>query len=367
MSDMRYFNLILRGKPMGSIHTTCPHNGQALWDELCDEYPESYGEHFALYEGEYDEEIEETYGDAYERGLIMYAKECSEEDAHPLRLDDEDIMRTLDDWQPCLTAYMRMPEGGYDIWQEGYATWGDAMRDAEEKWAMLPEGFKDAVRSGGHSAYFELRMGMNGPAVRDWSKDYIVAEVTMPRNSVGISRMRGNSDDDRKTICYTLIPYPGVGVECRTVGPKAVIDMAMDRYGLSYKSQSSIYSPPVRIDVKPYSRMCGRSCIMKGDAVESFDYDGFMPIQNIRYILRYLPSISYSNNWVRSGMTFIDDGELDRALEANKDWLAFMDVKVTRLKDTMRARPDVFEGTYLGSIWDWDTRTEVWPADKEGQ
>jgi hypothetical protein len=98
-----------------------------------------------------------------------------------------------------------------------------------------------------------------------------------------------------------------------------------------------------------------------------FDYDGFVPIQNIRNILYFLPSISYSNKWVCGRMTFADDGELDRALKANKDWLACMDVRVTRLEDSVNARPDVFEGTYLGSIWDWDTRTEVWPADKEGQ
>ena len=36
LKSMRYFNLMLRGKPVGSIHTTCPHNGQALRDALCD-------------------------------------------------------------------------------------------------------------------------------------------------------------------------------------------------------------------------------------------------------------------------------------------------------------------------------------------
>ena len=346
MLTTRYFNLILKGKPMGSIHTTCPHNGQALWDELCDEYPESYGEHFALYEGEYDKEIEETYGDAYERGLIMYAKECSREDVHPLMLDDEAIVRTMEDWQPCLTICRRTPEGGYDLWQEGYATWGDAMRDAEEKWAMLPEGFKDAVRLKGSAAYFELRKGLNGDVVRDWAKDYIVAKVTMPRNSVGIQRMRGNLDDFHKLICYTLIPYTGT---CSDY----YLNSALDKYGLSYKGQLGIRSPPTKIDVVPFCYKQGKTSATKGEATELFDYDGFMPIQHIRHVLRFLPSISYSNRWTRGEMTFVDDGELDRALEANKDWLAFMDVRVTRLKDTMRARPDVFEGTYLGDVWVW--------------
>ena len=354
LRSMRWFNLLLRGKPMGKICTTCPHNGQALWDELCDEYPDTYGEYFVLYEGEYDEKIEETHGEDYERGLIMYAKECSSMDAHPLMLDDEAIVRTIEDWQPCLTARMRMPEGGYDTWQEGYATWGDAMRDAEEKWAMLPEGFKEAVRSGDDSACFELRKGLNGAVVRDWAKDYIPVEVTMPRNSVGIQKIRWNPGDDRKTICHTLIPYPGVGVECRTVSPGTIIGMAMDRYGLGHKDPLSTRTKHIRLSTKPYSCARGETCVTKGETTELFDYDGFMPIQNIRYVFRFLPSISYSNRWTRGEMMFVDDGELDRALEANKDWLAFMDVKVTRLEDTMRARPDVFEGTYLGDVWVWE-------------
>lgn len=359
MLTMRYFNLMLRGKPMGHIVTWCPHDGQALWDEFCDEYPESYGEYFTLYEGEYDKEIEEAHGEDYERGLIMYAVECSKEDAHPLRLDDDDIVRTIEKWQPCLTICKVSPDAMIDLWQEVYATWGDAMRDAEEKWDMLPEWFKDAVRLGGSGAYFELRKGLSGTVVRDWAKDYIPVEVTMPRNSEGIIRMCGNLDDDHKLICHTLVPYPGPGVECQTIGSKGVIDMAMDRYRLSYKGQLGVRSGYIRVDVRHCRNTQRKGGVTKGETTELFDYDAFVPIQNIQDILCFLPKISYRNRWTRGEMTFVDDGELDRALEANKDWLAFMHVEVTRLADSMRKYPDVFEGTYLGSIWDWNTRTEV--------
>lgn len=347
---MKYYNLLLRGKAVGSIQLRC----QALWDE----YPETYGEYFTSYDGECDEEIEETYGEDYKRGLIMYAVECSKEDAHPLELDEEGIIRTIDDWQPCLHIWHKgnHPLGIPDIWQEVYATWGDAMRDAEEKWAMLPEWFKDAVRSRDGSAHFELRKGLTGPAKRDWAEDYIPVVVTMPRNKVGIRKAFWNPDDDLKLICYTLVPYPGPGIENRTIRARLVIDMAEDRYLLSHSSHPSC---PIDIHIEPCGRTHEESDVVKGETTELFDYDGFMPIHNIHNILHFLPSISYSNGWTQGKMMFIDDGELDRALEANKDWLAYMDVQVKRLADSMKEYPWVFEGTYLGTKWDWNTRTEM--------
>lgn len=275
----------------------------------------------------------------------MYAKECSREDVHPLMLDDEGIRRTIEDWQPCLTVYRgKAPDEEPDLWQEVYATWGDAMRDAEKKWAMFTERLKDAVRSGHRGTFFELRKGINGPAVRNWSKDYIPIEVTMPRNNVGICKMRESMDDYRKTICYTLIPYPESGVDYLTA-----IGMVMDEHGLGHKDPLSTRSRHIRFNNILYNCASGETYVMKGEDTELFDYDGFMPIQNIRHVLRFLPSISYRNDWTSGEMVFIDDEELDRALEANKDWLAYMNVRVARLKDAMRARPDVFEGSYLGN------------------
>ena len=344
----RYFNIMVKDVPIGhiSIMTTDDAGYDETVRKMEELFPESFEYHFFMHDGECTDE-----DDGYTYGHTMRAVECSESDrCMSCEIEDDgEFEHVVDGWMPTLHAEYTI-NGEYNEWCESYPSWGDAMRDAEEKWAMLPDGFKEAALTKDSRARFWLTAGKTGRIVRDWAEKYVPVDITIPRNKVGIRLRFWNPDHDRKVICHTLLPYSELSREDRFHGVSGVIWDAKSRYSLDRPSLVRRYGKYC-VDFKVVPN--GRD-LVHGGSTGVFDYDGFMPVWTVQNIVPYLPHIEYSNEWTSGYLMFVDDGELDRALEANKDWLAHMDVKVTRLEDTMRARPDVFEGTYLGDVWVWE-------------
>lgn len=354
----RYFDIHLRGRAVGHIEAQVMDIPDGVRKALEDEYPETFGDILLLPEvlGEVPE-----LADRYSHGEVMIAVEVPEVEAHPEDIsEDSELLYILERWAPCLT--IRYPcecppvsDGTHPectVVQETYPTWGEAMKDAEARWEALPEDIRDRVmrRDG---AGFRLTRGTCGPTVRDWSEKYIKAKVLMPRNRAGVRLARWNPEDDWKHICNVLVHVPKekewvIGHPATTDG---FLEEVSDKLRRKLTNTLNRCNPATRIRLVEHGRTIG----LDPKEESPFDYDLLRPIESIEEFIPHLPSITFGNEWIGGRMFFVDDGELDRALEANWDWMVAMGkVSVCRLESTMRMWPTMFENTTFGDVWTWE-------------